>query len=89
MRFGGMSTQGALGMQPDTELFFRVVAAVNGSVTTDEQRLVGDKLPGYAGKMVVESGRTLQDTSQQVLGRGPSFQRVSLASEQGGADSDE
>jgi hypothetical protein len=41
MRFGGVSAQGALGMEPDTELFYRKVQAVNGSVRTDVQRLVG------------------------------------------------
>jgi Peptide N-acetyl-beta-D-glucosaminyl asparaginase amidase A len=41
MRFGGVSSQGALGMEPDTELFYRKVQAVNGSVRTDVQRLVG------------------------------------------------
>lgn len=41
MRFGGVSAQGALGMEPDTELFFRSVKAVNGTVREDVQRLVG------------------------------------------------
>jgi hypothetical protein len=44
MRFGGVSAQGALGMEPDIELFYRKVQAVNGSVRTDVQRLVGEGL---------------------------------------------
>jgi hypothetical protein len=73
-RFGGMSAQGALGMQPDTELFFRRAATVNGSVTRNGQRLVGEIVPDYECKTVVGSEVVLEDTSQQGLGRGPGFQ---------------
>lgn len=41
LRFGGKSAQGELGMEPDIELYFRSVAAANGSVRTDVERLVG------------------------------------------------
>jgi hypothetical protein len=44
LTFGGVSAQGALGMQPDTELYVRNVAAANGSVVNDEQTLVGESI---------------------------------------------
>lgn len=40
-RFGGISSSGALGMEPDTELYFRSVATVNDTLTRNEERLVG------------------------------------------------
>lgn len=80
LRFGGISSQGALGMQPDMELYFRRVAAVNGSVVRDEQRLVGETVPGYEGKIVVSSGMMAQNIDRQVLGLGPGLRKASLVS---------
>jgi hypothetical protein len=42
-RVGGVSAQGTLGMQ-DTELFFRRVGAVNGTVNGDVERMVGKEV---------------------------------------------
>jgi Peptide N-acetyl-beta-D-glucosaminyl asparaginase amidase A len=50
MRFGGVSAQGALGMEPDTELFYRSVKAVNGTVKEDVQRLVGTGVVGLSAE---------------------------------------
>jgi hypothetical protein len=44
MRFGGKSAQGELGMEPDIELYFRAVKAVNGTLRSDVERLVGKGL---------------------------------------------
>lgn len=48
MRFGGVSADGALGMEPDTELFYRSVKVVNGTVKDDVQRLVGSGVVGFS-----------------------------------------
>ncbi|KAB8288200.1 hypothetical protein EYC80_010205 [Monilinia laxa] len=42
MRLGVVSRDGAMGMQPDTELYYRSIAAVNGTVENDVQSLVGE-----------------------------------------------
>jgi hypothetical protein len=52
LRFGGVSSQEALGMQPDTKLYLRGVAVVNGSVTRDDQRLMGENISGSERKNV-------------------------------------
>lgn len=41
LRFGGKSAEGALGMEPDIELYFRTVDVRNGSTVEDRERLVG------------------------------------------------
>jgi hypothetical protein len=41
VRFGGKSAQGELGMEPEIELYFRSVGALNGTLRTDIERLVG------------------------------------------------
>lgn len=40
MRLGAVSRDGAMGMQPDTEVYHRSIAAVNGTVKNDVQSLV-------------------------------------------------
>lgn len=41
LRFGSSSAQGTLGMEPDQELYYRNVMAVNGTVKSDMERLNG------------------------------------------------
>lgn len=62
MRFGGKSAQGELGMEPDIELYFRKVAAANGSVRTDVERLVG--------KGVVRNGAGTMGNTSAAIGMG-------------------
>ena len=70
-RFGGVSEQGALGMEPDTELHFRSVASLNGVVTRDEERLGGKEV---GNSQTAGVGPVSQDNAQRVLDRRPGFQ---------------
>ena len=73
MRFGGVSAQGALGMQPDTELFFRSVGAVNGTVREDVQRLVGKEVVDFS-QADVDGGNSegsVDVEAEAVVGRMP------------------
>ncbi|KUJ18719.1 uncharacterized protein LY89DRAFT_582181 [Mollisia scopiformis] len=53
LRFGGKSAAGALGMEPDVELYFRSVEVSNGSTVSDTERLVGKST---VGNKVVSNG---------------------------------
>lgn len=44
LRLGAMSKDGAMGMHPDAELYYRSIAAINGTVRSDARRLVGEKM---------------------------------------------
>jgi hypothetical protein len=46
LRLGGKSAAGALGMEPDIELYFRSVGVGNGSTVDDVERLVGKSTVG-------------------------------------------
>jgi hypothetical protein len=48
MRFEGVSNSGTIGMEPGTELYFRSVATVNGSVTRDAERIGGKQSMDFA-----------------------------------------
>ncbi|KAE9382175.1 hypothetical protein N431DRAFT_320852 [Stipitochalara longipes BDJ] len=72
MRFGGVSAQGALGMEPDTELFFRSVKAVNGTVKEDVQRLVGKGVVDFSQADVdAESTGGVNVGMEAMVGRMP------------------
>ena len=68
-RVGGVSAQGTMGMQ-DTELWFRSVEAVNGTVSGDVERMMGKEVISVVNQdggveMDVMFGRQ----QQVVLGR--------------------
>ena len=77
-RFGGSSAQGALGMEPDTELFFRDVAAANGTVVRDIQRVVGQQTVNLKANAPEGNSSPVQNIAQQILRPGPGLQMGSL-----------
>jgi hypothetical protein len=64
-----VSAQGALGMEPDTELFYRRVKAVNGTVREDLQRLVGRGVVDFSQKDAYEG--VVNVGMEAVVGRMP------------------
>jgi hypothetical protein len=76
-RFGGTSASGALGMEPDTELYFRSVAAVNGSVVKDKERLVGNVVSQF-GEVGTQNASVASPVGgvQHFLGRVPGLHAV-------------
>jgi len=75
IRLGGMSESGAMGMEPDTELYFRSVAANNGTLTKDIERVGGNQTFDFQGDDTVsnEVGMNLVGV-QQIIGRSPGLQ---------------
>lgn len=69
VRFGGKSAQGELGMEPDIELYFRNVGAVNGTLRSDVERLVS-KGVARNGNGVVEGNVTAIVDDEMVTGVG-------------------
>ncbi|KAK3685478.1 peptide N-acetyl-beta-D-glucosaminyl asparaginase amidase A-domain-containing protein [Podospora appendiculata] len=56
-RFAGVSTEGVLGDELGTELYWRSVEAVNGSVVRDEKRVAGKAVGAGAGAAAAAVGR--------------------------------
>ena len=74
-RVGGVSAQGTLGMQ-DTELYFRRVGAVNGTVRGDVERMVGKEVVAVAnqdGGVGMDSDFVAGRQQQVVLGQNLGF----------------
>lgn len=83
LRFGGVSGRGALGMEPDTELYYRMVASVNRTIVENIERVAGKETNRVTRDTVTGGGLVAQRGSELVVGRATNIWNTNLVSGEG------